>query len=200
MPAPSTCRNCGAALQPDVRWCGLCLEPIREFTSRTPVHDRVPQHETSPRIRLVSPGTEHTGGRYTRWEKTPTTFGPVGRSVITAVLVTWIVSAFFTMFVVSWLLLASIGGWILKEVWRKGWVPTERIVESGTPATVPEPATMPAPPYIPLRTKVAWIGLGVVFLGAALGFAYGSESVQSVVLMGGSLTLLVGWFAFILRS
>ena len=164
------------------------------------MHDRVPQHETSPRIRLVSPGTERTGGRYTRWEKTPTTFGPVGRSVITAVLVTWIVSAFFTMFVVSWLLLASIGGWILKEVWRKGWVPTERIVESGTPATVPEPATTPAPQYIPLRTKVACVGLGVVFLAAAVGFAYGSESVQSVVLMGGSLSLLVGWFAFVLRG
>jgi hypothetical protein len=51
-----------------------------------------------------------------------------------------------------------------------------------------------------LRTKIAWVGLGAVFLGAALGFAYGNESVQSVVLMGGSLTLLVGWFAFVLRS
>jgi hypothetical protein len=51
-----------------------------------------------------------------------------------------------------------------------------------------------------LRTKVAWVGFGVVVLGASLGFAYGGESVQAVVLMGVSLTLLVGWFAFVSRG
>ena len=77
----------------------------------------------------------------------------------------------------------------------------QEIVESAADRpTVPAPTTAPAPQFIPLRTKVAWVGLGVVFLGAALGFAYGNESVQSVVLMGGGLTLLVGWFAFVLRS
>jgi hypothetical protein len=124
---------------------------------------------------------------------------------LTVLLVAWIVSAFFTMFVLFWLILATVGGWILREVWKPGRVPVERIVESGAPMPVrpelrPEPQTAPARPRIPLRTKVAWVGLGVVVLGASLGFAFGGESVQATVLMGASLTLLVGWFASVLRN
>jgi hypothetical protein len=205
MPAPRTCRNCDAALPPDVRWCGLCYEPVREFTSRAPLNERIPEPERTRRIRLGSPAAGRTGGRYSRWERTPTTFGPVGRSVLTVLLVGWMVSAFFTMFVVFWLILASVGGWILREVWKPGWVPVERIVESVTPMPVrserhPEPVTAPAPTWVPLRTKVAWVGLGGVVLGASFGFAYGNETVQAIVLMGASLTLLVGWFAFVSRS
>ena len=44
------------------------------------------------------------------------------------------------------------------------------------------------------------MGLGAVVLGSSLGFAYGSETVQAAVGLGASLTLLVGWFAFVLRS
>jgi hypothetical protein len=165
----------------------------------------MPEPEPTQRIRLGPPAVGRTGGRYSRWERTPTTFGPVGRSVLTVVLVAWIVSAFFTMFVVFWLILASVGGWILREVWKPGCVPVERIVESAAPMPVrvelhPEPGTAPAPRWIPLRTKVAWVGLGGVVLGASLGFAYGNETVQAVVLMGAGLTLLVGWFAFVSRS
>ncbi len=205
MPAPSTCRHCGTTLPADVRWCGLCYEPVREFTSRAPLHARIPEPEPARRIRLGSPANERAGGRYSRWEKTPTTFGPVGRSVLSVLLVAWIVSAFFTMFVVFWLILASVGAWILRDVWKPGWVPVERIVESVTPMPAhselrPEPQTAPAPRWIPLRTKVAWVGLGAVVLGVSLGFAYGGERVQAVVMMGGSITLLVGWFAFVLRG
>jgi hypothetical protein len=205
MPTPRTCRNCGTALPPDVRWCGLCYEPVREFTSRAPLHERIPEPEPSRRIHLGPPADRRTGGRYSRWERTPTTFGPVGRSALTVLLVAWIVSAFFTMFVLFWLILATVGGWILREVWKPGRVPVERIVESGAPMPVrpelrPEPQTAPARPRIPLRTKVAWVGLGVVVLGASLGFAFGGESVQATVLMGASLTLLVGWFASVLRN
>jgi hypothetical protein len=205
MPAPRTCRNCGTALPPDVRWCGLCYEPVRAFTSRAPIHEPSPEPEPSRRIRLGSPADQRSGGRYSRWERTSTTFGPLGRSLSTVLLVAWIVSAFFTMFVVLWLVLAFVGGWILREVWKPGWIPVERIVESVTPTPVrpelhPEPQAAPAPRWIPLRTKVAWVGFGVVVLGASLGFAYGGESVQAVVLMGVSLTLLVGWFAFVSRG
>jgi hypothetical protein len=109
MPAPRTCRNCGTALPPDVRWCGLCYEPVREFTSRAPLHERIPKPAPTRRIRIGSPAAGRSGGRYSRWERTPTTFGPVGRSVLTVLVVGWIVSAFFTMFVVFWLILASVG-------------------------------------------------------------------------------------------
>jgi hypothetical protein len=205
MPAPSTCRNCGAALPPDVRWCGLCYEPVREFTARAPLHDRVPAPEPRRRIGLVPAGDERNGGHWSRWERTSTTFGPAGRLAVTAAVGGWIVSAFFTMFVVFWLILVFIGGWILREVWRKGWVPEERILASVAPQTPrtelhPEPPTPPAPSWTPTRTKVAWAGSGALALAAALAFAYGNESVQAVIMMAGSLTLLVGWFAFALKS
>jgi len=205
MPAPSTCRNCGAALPPDVRWCGLCYEPVREFTARAPIHDRVPEAPPSGPIGLVPAGDQRNGGRWSRWERTPTTFGPAGKIALTVLIGGWIVSAYFTMFVLFWLILVFIGGWILREVWRKGWVPEERIVESGAKVAArsdlhPEPPTPPAPRWIPARTKVAWVGLGALALAAAVAFSYGSEPVQAGVMMGGSLTLLVGWLAFVIRG
>jgi hypothetical protein len=183
----------------------MCYEPVREFASRPPLRDRIPEPETRRGIRLSSPAADQGGGHFSRWERTSTTFGPVGRLALTALLVAWIVSAFFTMFVIFWLILASVGAWILREVWRPGWVPAERIVESGTtmparPELRPEPQTAHAPRSIPLRTKVAWVGLGLVVLAASLGFAYGDETVQAVVMMSGAITLLVGWFAFVLRG
>ena len=64
----------------------------------------------------------------------------------------------------------------------------------------PEPAIRPAEVPIPLRTKVAWVGLSVLVLAAALAFAYGSEEVRAAVMMSGSLTLLVAWFGSVLRG
>ena len=47
---------------------------------------------------------------------------------------------------------------------------------------------------------VAWVGLSVLVLAAALAFAYGSEEVLAAVMMGGSLTLLVAWFGSVIRG
>ena len=183
----------------------MCYEPVREFASRPPLHEGAPEPERSWRIRLTSSADELAGGHYSRWNRTATTFGPAGRLIATALLVAWVVNAFFSMFVIFWLTLVSVVGWILREIWKPGWVPAERIVGSAARmpaprALHPEPATPPAPRWIPPRTRVAWIGLGTVILAASLAFAYGGENVQAFVMMGGSLTLLVGWFAYVSRS
>lgn len=108
MPAPPNCRACGAALPPSVRWCTLCLEPVRELTPRAAVHagDYV--------------GDLHEEPRYTRWRAGPTAFGPVGRIVATVAVILmgpWTgVSMFTILYVPVWIMLSTM---ILKEVWQR---------------------------------------------------------------------------------
>ena len=114
MPAPRTCRACGAPLLPDVRWCGRCHEPVREFSARAPLHDG--DFVATPR---------HTGGaapHWSRWGKEATTFGPRGRVGITVTLVLFLVIGAFTQFLLLWLVEVIVGAWILKDVWRPAWV------------------------------------------------------------------------------
>ena len=185
----------------------MCYEPVQEFAARAPLHDAVAQPAATHRVRLVEAGPTRHGGHYSRWERTGTTFGPAGRLAITAVLGSWLVSAFFTMFVVLWIVLAFVVGKILRDVWKPGWVPEERVVSPSPPVSSvraaplhPEPATHAAEVLIPLRTKVAWAGISVLVLAAAVAFAYGSEDVQAAVMMGGSIALLVAWFGSVMRG
>ena len=83
----------------------------------------------------------HTGGHaphWSRWEATDTTFGPVGRIAWTVVVAVFVLSSVPN----PMLLLASvpIGGWIVKDLWRPGWV-------------VPDDVTPRAArvPHMPLR-------------------------------------------------
>ncbi len=185
----------------------MCYEPVREFAARAPLHEAAAPPAATRRVRLVEAGATRNGAHYSRWERTPTTFGPAGRVAITAVLGAWLVSAFFTMFVVLWIVLAFVVGKILRDVWKPGWVPEERVVSRSTSVPSvraaplhPEPATRAAEGLIPLRTKVAWGGLSVLVLAGGLAFAYGSEEVRATVMMGGSLTLLVAWFGSVMRG
>src|SRR6266540_2903984 len=69
--ASRNCSRCGMPLPSDVRWCGQCLQSVRELTPRAPVHRGdfvdVPHH--------TGPNVPH----WSRWEASATTFGPVGR-------------------------------------------------------------------------------------------------------------------------
>jgi hypothetical protein len=108
MPAPPNCRACGAPLPADVRWCTLCLEPVRELTPRAAVH-------TGDFV-----GELHDEPRYTRWRAGPTSFGPVGRIVATVAVILmgpWTgVSMFTILYVPVWIMLSTM---ILKEVWQR---------------------------------------------------------------------------------
>ncbi len=66
-----TCPSCGARLAPDLAWCGQCLRALpRESTSPAAVARRLPQPERHEAI-------------YSRWKGGPTSFGPVGRILMT---------------------------------------------------------------------------------------------------------------------
>jgi hypothetical protein len=106
VPAPRVCRDCGAALSPDVRWCTECFQPITEFAARersagstgTPIHDV----------------------RSTRWKKAgPLSFGPLGRVLITIFVLLMgpsTVSFFSLMYLPVWLGVSVV---VLKQVWRR---------------------------------------------------------------------------------
>src|SRR6266571_5369763 len=63
---------------PDLPWCPQCYEPIKQFAVRAPLHHGDFVGSPIP-----------TGGHiphWSRWEKSATTFGPVGRVVATMLL------------------------------------------------------------------------------------------------------------------
>ena len=114
MTAPRTCRACGAPLHGDVRWCLRCYEPARELT---------------PRAAVWAPGKFvdnpiHSSGpvpHWSRWEKTATTFGPVGRVIATVVAVLWVLGAAggSPLTLIFVLPVVGVG---LRAIWAKGWV------------------------------------------------------------------------------
>jgi hypothetical protein len=95
-----------------VRWCGLCLEPIREFHPR-------PATET-PFV-----GTPSHMVRTSRWRASDLTFGPRGRLAVTPIVFIvlfvgessagWI-SPFGLWFFMGWFILATM---VLKTTWQK---------------------------------------------------------------------------------
>lgn len=155
MPAGRTCARCGAALASDVRWCLRCHEPVREFTPRArlyhgdvssaPVHDR----PTS------------------RWAASATTFGPVGRLVITAVLLGFGVANLVVLGATPfglWFLLgfAILASFVLRSTWQA--VPVERRQQGRRDVVARRFPRLAAP--IPRR---AWLVLAIVpFIGALI--------------------------------
>jgi hypothetical protein len=76
-----TCGKCGAALSPDLDWCGRCLTP------RGPdqTGQRVSLQDAMRHRKL---GNEIAPSEFSRWKKSPTSFGPAGRTLLTiAVLI-----------------------------------------------------------------------------------------------------------------
>ena len=108
MPAPRTCRTCSTPLSPDVRWCGLCKEPVREFAPREPVH-------TGGFV-----GDVHTDARYSRWRSSPTAFGPAGRLLATLTVILlgpWGTTSTFTLlYTPVWILLSVVA---LRHIWQR---------------------------------------------------------------------------------
>jgi hypothetical protein len=124
MPASRTCQKCGAPLPTDVRWCGLCHEPVREFT---------------PRAAIWAPGEFvdnpiHTSGpiaHWSRWEKSATTLGPIGRCLVTLFTVMWILGA-GTRSSLTLLFVLPISIIVLRDVWKPGWVLPGRELQRGS--------------------------------------------------------------------
>lgn len=126
------CEACGAALVPGAAWCGQCFAPGR---AAQPVGTTA-----SAFGRVVTPLRGVPAGlgvlpaevalppsvRRTRWQKTPTTFGPVGRVLATVgvvvPLVLMIVGGLADPFVWGG---AGLWGvvimpWALRDIWKAG--------------------------------------------------------------------------------
>ena len=100
-----TCSSCGASLRTGTSWCGQCFAPVgAPALPPVPVADRQ-QHLPT----------------YTRWRKTTTTFGPVGRVAWTVAVLLVMAMAVFSQnpFAIGPLcfLLPPL---VLRSVWAKG--------------------------------------------------------------------------------
>jgi hypothetical protein len=114
MTAPRVCRACGASLTGDVRWCLRCYEPARELTPRAAVW-KPGTFVDAPTVR--GPSVPH----WSRWDKTSTTFGPIGRVAWTGVVVSFLLSALTrSPFMLLFELPAA--AVILHGIWARGWV------------------------------------------------------------------------------
>ena len=114
MTAPRVCRACGAPLTGDVRWCLRCYEPARELTPRASVW-APGTFVDAPTVR--GPSVPH----WSRWERTSTTFGPVGRAAWTGVVVAFVCSALLgnPLLLLFELPVAAV---VLASLWARGWV------------------------------------------------------------------------------
>ena|SRR3954469_13254778 len=116
------CSACGAALAGD--WCGQCFAP-RSAPGAVAV--AVAVAPTSFRAVSSTPAPAPLT-RATRWGKTPTTFGPLGRLVATFALLVplalMVVGGMADPFVWGgagvWLLVVM--PWALRDIWKAGRV------------------------------------------------------------------------------
>jgi hypothetical protein len=113
-------------------WCGQCYA-VRSTVAPdpAPLFARVPAAAASGApVRAVPVKTEAPPVVKTRWRKTPTTFGPIGRVSCTIALV--VVLAFFIVggIITGGMTLVGAGiwgfvimPWALRDLWRAGTLP-----------------------------------------------------------------------------
>jgi hypothetical protein len=122
------CTSCGATLSSAMSWCGQCYAPRGRAatTNATAASVGVPARMTRPvPAAAVLPPTV----RRSRWRKTQTTFGPVGRVLWTFALVVP-VPLFLVAGVIGDIFAFGVAGiWAfvimpmgLRAVWRDGQV------------------------------------------------------------------------------
>ncbi len=182
MPPGRQCPSCGAALPTDIRWCGRCYAPIREFTPREPLH-----HGDFVDLPIV------TGGHrphWSRWERSATTLGPVGRVIATILFllsIPFAMSFGMMLYLVTFPVLAVV---VLGGIWAKGWV-----VPDEPPERPPLPVVEREVIEQPLTTamRVFRVCVWAVVFGACALFAYGPIPVKVAVL---ALSTIAGVYAF----
>lgn len=121
----SNCASCQALLAPGAAWCTQCYAAVAPAAA--PYGDRAA--ESAPRRFVPAAEAPPSLGPPTRWGKTPTTFGPVGRVLATlgllVPLVFMIVGGLVFMAAwagaLVWLVVVMPRG--LRDIWRAGRVP-----------------------------------------------------------------------------
>ncbi|HUL85869.1 MAG TPA: hypothetical protein VLX89_10225 [Actinomycetota bacterium] len=181
MPAPRTCRSCGATLSPDLRWCGRCYTPIYELSPRARLHDGD----------FISAPLAEGGHRphWSRWEKSATTLGPAGKIVASVLVVATLPLALALGMFLYAVLFPVVAAIALGSIWARGWI-------------VPDEPELPPLPVIEVpvaeeprsRSRVVLRALGwAVAIGASLTVAYGPVPAKAVVLASASIAGPI-WF------
>jgi hypothetical protein len=120
------CASCGASVSAAAGWCGQCYAPRSGATGVAPAGSIMGPARAVP-VATLPPNVIRT-----RWRKTKTTFGPLGRLLATIALV--LPFAFFVVIGVLTGGLTIFGAviwgfvimpWGLRDVWRAGQVPTD---------------------------------------------------------------------------
>jgi hypothetical protein len=141
-----------------------------------------------------------TGGHaphWSRWEKSATTFGPVGRIGWTVAFVASVLVAGSNGMII-YVLMAPVVGWVLlPAIWAKGWIIPDEPDTPPLPETPrPEVATPP-----PTKAMVAWrIAWWAAASAALLTSVYGPVEAKAVVLSGATLAgLYAFWRGYLTR-
>ena len=207
MTAPRLCRRCGARLWPDVMWCTQCYEPVRQLTPRDrqlpPIRDI---EEPPPWVRRSPLRGPKETPVYSRWRAGPTTFGPVGRILITIVVLVFFPSGGYAGFgsamgpLLLWYLLGYtlVATVVLRSVWRK-----ERVYDNrADPLTrirrrVAQRAPLLARP-ISMNAQFVVAAVGVTALGLLLVLWTGSDTEDRFILVAtGAIVgfgILLAWW------
>jgi hypothetical protein len=105
-----TCPSCGAALRSGTSWCGQCFAPVAAGVAAAAPSARPVVEQELPAYRT-----------YSRWRKTTTTFGPVGRVLWTLGVVLLMALSLFSQnpFAIAPLCFV-LPPLVLRSVWAKG--------------------------------------------------------------------------------
>jgi hypothetical protein len=127
MEGKGACQGCGASLGPDAEWCDQCFAPVAEPGPRAADEPSSLFPVWLPGLPLYMPEEPVPPPVYSRWRGGTTTFGPVGRSVLTAFIA--LIGALLTLsfgppWALSigleiWIAYLLLGGFLLKEIWKR---------------------------------------------------------------------------------
>ena len=100
-----TCASCGAGLRPGMTWCGQCFAPTE-----------------APAPGVPAPPPAAPVQLYSRWQGGPTSFGPVGRVLLTLLLLAfeyWLYRFNLLGFAITTVLVVPL---VLRDVWKRSAV------------------------------------------------------------------------------
>jgi hypothetical protein len=132
------CQSCGAALSADAQWCGQCYAVRTPANAGMPIatgagvpsnrFSGAPSSVSAPARMATTTALPPTIVK-SRWRKSATTFGPLGRVLATiALVVPFIVFVVLAVFTGGMILAAPliwgfvIMPWGLRDTWRAGQV------------------------------------------------------------------------------
>jgi hypothetical protein len=167
-------------------WCLRCFEPVRGLTPR------------EGQLPAVGPVNRGPVLARSRWKAGATSFGPVGRIMITIGVLLFFpplgsLGSPMTLFIYlpSYLAIAAV---VLRSTWKKDVV--ERPLPVEQPPGEPEPQPIVEP--LPTSTIVIWCVLIAIGLGVASAWtATGSQGrgLMGIAASLAALVLAMRWFA-----